>query len=365
MGTSAAHVTTMFTSGRGPGSVVAGARPVEQTDEDHDFEIPEIYAPFTDTVNPHAPFVKTIAERWIEEAGLTPTPGARDRMRRTDPYGAAAYTWPHANFPELILMTKWLTTVFRLDDQLDEGPTGSHPGQCAAVIFGLYQVLDGHHPRSPSPILNAFAELWDQTRHLLPQPWTATLTANIKRWLSTYQEESLLRAAGIMPDLATYLQRREYSVGMPWLYDLATLSLHPLLPATTLTSPSMRTLRRAASLHSGLVNDLHSATREALTGYPCNAVLIIENTTGTTRQRAADTVNDLITTLAHEMTAAQHTLTTELDHAHTPPPARAAVLLHAERITACTRGQITWHATSPRYATDDFTSGTTGYPEDL
>lgn len=37
----------------------------------------------------------------------------------------------------------------------------------------------------------------------------------------------LYRVLGIVPDLATYLQRREYSVGMPWLYDLATLGLPP------------------------------------------------------------------------------------------------------------------------------------------
>ncbi|MEV5686385.1 terpene synthase family protein [Streptomyces sp. NPDC052164] len=65
---------------------------------------------------------------------------------------------------------------------------------------------------------------------------------------------------------------------MPWLHDLAALDLHPLLPAGSLAGPAMRALRRAASLHSGLVNDPYSADREALTGYP-NAVLIIEQST--------------------------------------------------------------------------------------
>lgn len=360
LGTSAARVTDLFQSRAGQhGSEVA------QDDEADGIEVPAICAPFTDAVNPHAPFVKAIAAGWIEEAGLTPTTSARARMTRTDPYGAAAYTWPHAGFQELVLETKWLATVFRFDDQLDEGAAGSHPGHCAAVLAGLYRVLDGDRPDSPSPVLRAFAELLDQTHPLLPRLWTDAFITNMKRWLSTYQEDAVLRAAGIVPDLITYLGRREYSVGMPWLYDLATLGLHPLLPTTALASPSMRSLRRAASLHSGLVNDLYSANREALTDYPCNAVLIIEASTGCTRQEAADRVNDLITALAHDMAAAQHALTTELDTVHARSPARAAVLLHAERITACTRGQITWHTSSPRYDTDDLTNGETGYPEDL
>ncbi|MEV5675681.1 terpene synthase family protein [Streptomyces sp. NPDC052179] len=155
---------------------------------------------------------------------------------------------------------------------------------------------------------------------------------------------------------------------MPWLHDLAALDLHPLLPAGSLAGPAMRALRRAASLHSGLVNDLYSADREALTGYPSNAVLIIEQSTGCTRQEAADAVNGMITTLAHDLNTALAALPAELTALATPPHARAAVLLHAERIATCTRGQITWHASSPRYATDDLTADgrpTHGYPEDL
>ncbi|WP_333771833.1 terpene synthase family protein [Streptomyces sp. IBSBF 2435] len=116
----------------------------------------------------------------------------------------------------------------------------------AAVVAGLYRVLDGHRPASSSPVLRAFAELWDQTRRRLTQPWTAAFAANVKRWLLTYQEEAVLRAAGIVPDLASYLQRRGYSVGTPWLYGLATLGLHPLPPAGhLLASPSVRSLRHS------------------------------------------------------------------------------------------------------------------------
>ncbi|WP_405587979.1 terpene synthase family protein [Streptomyces sp. NBC_01190] len=122
----------------------------------------------------------------------------------------------------------------------------------AAVVAELYRVLDCHRPESSSPVLRAFAEPWDQTRRRLTQPWTAAFTANLKRWLLTYQEEAVLRAAGIVPDLATYLQRREYSVGMPWLYDLATLGLHPPPPAGhLLASPSMRTPHHPARSHRG------------------------------------------------------------------------------------------------------------------
>jgi len=76
----------------------------------------------------------------------------------------------------------------------------------------------------------------------------------------------------------------------------------------------------------------------------------------------------MIATLARELLAARAALPAELDAAATPPEARAAVLLHAERIATCTRGQVTWHASSPRYATDDLTTDgrpVHGYPEDL
>lgn len=196
----------------------------------------------------------------------------------------------------------------------------------------------------------------------------AGLAANLKKWLWTYHEDAVLASSGLPLDLPAYLQRREYSVGMPWLHDLAALDLHPLLPAGSLASPAMRALRRAASLHSGLVNDLYSANREALTAYPSNAVLVIEQSTRCTRQEAADAVNGMITALAHDLNTARAALPAELTALATPPHARAAVLLHAERVATCTRGQITWHASSPRYATGDLTADgrpTHGYPEDL
>jgi len=332
------------------------------------FGAADICAPFPDAVNPHAPWVAGIAAAWIETAGLTPTDGARERMRRTDPYGAAAHTWAHAGFRDLDLETRWLATVFRLDDQLDEGAVGSQPQACAEVIGALCDVLDGHIPAASNPVLAAFTGLWHETRPLLPGPWAATFAAHVKKWLWTYHEDAVLAASGLPPDLASHLRRREYSVGMPWLYDLATLDLHPLLPSAPPASPAMRALRRAASLHSGLVNDLFSADRESRTGYPSNAVLIVERTTGRTRREAASVVNTMITTLAREVLAARAALPAELDATHTPPEARAAVLLHTERIATCTRGQVTWHASSPRYAIDDLTTDGRPiheYPEDL
>lgn len=92
-------------------------------------------------------------------------------MRRTDPYGAAAYTWSHAGFQDLILESRWLATVFRLDDQLDEGAIGSGPDACAKVISALCDVLDGNAPAFRSPVLNAFADLWHETCLRFPGPW--------------------------------------------------------------------------------------------------------------------------------------------------------------------------------------------------
>ncbi|MFD9428420.1 MULTISPECIES: terpene synthase family protein [unclassified Streptomyces] len=174
-------------------------------------------------------------------------------------------------------------------------------------------------PAFRSPVLNASADLWNETCPRFPGPWGAGLAANLKKWLWTYHEDAVLASSGLPLDLPLYLRRREYSVGMPWLHDLAALDLHPLLPAASLASPAMRALRRAASLHSGLVNDLYSANREAGTGYPANAVLIIEQSIRRTRQEAADAVNGMITELAHDLNTARAALPAELSALATPP----------------------------------------------
>lgn len=49
----------------------------------------------------------------------------------------------------------------------------AYPIRIGAVAAGLYRVLDGHRPGSSSPVLRAFAELWDQTRRRLTQPRAA------------------------------------------------------------------------------------------------------------------------------------------------------------------------------------------------
>lgn len=329
------------------------------------FKMPYIHAPFRDVVNPYLDEASRLTAGWIESAGLTPTPEARLRMRRTDPQGASAYTWPYANRDELMLCIKWLATVFRLDDQLDEPAVAVSAEESMQVTERLCALFEGTTAARETPVDQAVAELWQETAYGQPPDWRAAFVDSMQKWLRTYPAEALLDMTGEYLDFDTYLDHREYSVGMPWLYDLAARGLG--LPQAVREAPALRSLRRAAAVHSALVNDLFSVRREAMVGYPHNAVLILRRETGCSLQEAADEVGAYIAHRAEEMLAAYSALSQGLQRDGVPLTTQIDALAYADRIMACTRGQITWHSTSARYATDDISSpgGSLGYPADL
>lgn len=338
-----------------------------------EFQMPEFYAPFPLECNPHLEEASLKMWEWIDQMGLARTARARARMQATRADLSGAYVWPHASLALLALGYKWLALTFRIDDQLDEDDREDRLEARAVAIAELQHVvhggaLAGRAVESSVPV-RALAVLWQETEAGKPQDWRRAFVRDFDAFLTSYATEAALKSQGRVPDLREYLQVRQDSIGMLWLFDLSELGLPCFLPDHIRECAPMRRLRYAAALHIALVNDIYSLNREILVGYPCNAVLITMREQRCSPQRAVDAVADLVAEQARTFITARTELDRELDRRAVTATVRAAATAYADNCGDNIRGQIAWHSQVMRYDTEDLSSASPGdqpsFPDDL
>ncbi|GGW24306.1 terpene synthase family protein [Streptomyces alanosinicus] len=334
------------------------------------FVMPEFYAPFPLERNPHLREASRRMWEWIGAMGLAPTEKAQARMRATGADLSGSYVWPRADLDLLATGLRWLALTFRIDDQIDEDDQDDRLAERAAVIADLRGILHGHPPVVGSVVTRALTQLWQETAKGRAEDWQRTFIGHFEAWLDSYSTEARLKTARRPPQLHEYLEWRRYSVGMPWLWDLGELTLPTLVPETIRECRPMRELRHAAALHIALVNDVYSVNRELLVGYPCNAVLIIQQQHSRSPQEAVDAVADQVADQVRVFQCARTALERELDKQDVSVGSRTAATAYAETCAANIRGQIAWHSQVRRYDIDDFrrASGSeplASYPDDL
>nr|4MC0_A Chain A, Putative sesquiterpene cyclase [Kitasatospora setae KM-6054]4MC0_B Chain B, Putative sesquiterpene cyclase [Kitasatospora setae KM-6054]4MC3_A Chain A, Putative sesquiterpene cyclase [Kitasatospora setae KM-6054]4MC8_A Chain A, Putative sesquiterpene cyclase [Kitasatospora setae KM-6054] len=321
-----------------------------------EFEIPDFYVPFPLECNPHLEEASRAMWEWIDANGLAPTERARDRMRRTGADLSGAYVWPRADLDTLTIGLKWIALTFRIDDQIDEDDTAERLPARMTAIDELRGTLHGLPVSGRSPTARALGALWQETALGRPATWCDAFIGHFEAFLQTYTTEAGLNAHGAGLRLDDYLDRRMYSVGMPWLWDLDELRLPIFLPGSVRTCGPMNKLRRAGALHIALVNDVFSVERETLVGYQHNAVTIIREAQGCSLQEAVDQVAVLVEAQLHTVLQARQELLEELDRQALPSRAREAAVDYAANVAANLSGQLVWHSSVERYAVDDLQS---------
>src|SRR5690606_3289466 len=152
---------------------------------------------------------------WARRTGLRADPGGgchRVAGRAFADFDAAAAA----------LFAQWLTWLFHLDDELDEGLDDE---LCPLEIFqGVLEGANGH------PLETAFADLWRVTSARMSDHWRRRFAVNLRRQHHACRTEAGNRAAGIVPALADYPMLRRGTVG-PYLFDLVEPCLRVEVPA--------------------------------------------------------------------------------------------------------------------------------------
>src|SRR5262249_43203790 len=147
-----------------------------------------------------------------------------------------------------------------------------------------------------NPVERGLADLWPRTVPTMSASWRRRFAERTRNLL----EESLWELANIsqsrLPDPIEYVEMRRKVGGAPWSATPVEHAAHAEVPAGIAASRPMRVIEDTFADGVHLRNDLFSYQRETeQEGEVNNGVLVLERFLGWGTQRAADVVNDLIT----------------------------------------------------------------------
>jgi germacradienol/geosmin synthase len=327
------------------------------------FELPEFYVPWPARLNPHLEATRVHSKAWAREMGIVGAPkdgsapeiwdeAALDAM---DYALMCAYTHPEAPGPELDLITDWYVWVFYFDDhflELYKRPRDQEGAKKYLDRLPAFMPVDLEATPPPTnPVERGLADLWARTVPTKTREWRLRFFESTKNLL----EESLWELSNISEHRVSnpieYIEMRRKVGGAPWSADLVEHAVFVEVPARVAESRPMRVLKDSFSDGVHLRNDLFSYQREVQEeGELSNGVLVLERFLGVDTQRAADLVNDLLTSRLQQF---ENTAVTELPPLFAEfglsPLEQAQVLTYVRGLQDWQSGGHEWHMRSSRY----------------
>ena len=267
-----------------------------------------------------------------------------------------AYTHPDTTENLLNLVTDWYVWVFYFDDHFLQLFKRSHDLDGARAYLDAlpaFMPLDGQITESPAnPVEAGLADLWARTVPARSSEWRARFAQSTRNLL----DESLWELANInsgrVADPIEYIEMRRKVGGAPWSANLVEHACGAEVPAAIAGSRPMRVLRDTFADAIHLRNDLFSYQREVHDeGELSNGVLVLERFLRCATQRAADLVNDLLTSRLQQF---EHTALAEVpamcDEHGLDPAARMGLGLYVKGLQDWQSGGHEWHVQSARYS---------------
>lgn len=332
---------------------------------DDPFALPAFYLPHPARLNPHLDGARTHARVWAKEMGMLDAPAAdggviwdEAELERHD-YGLlCAYTHPDCGAEALELITDWYVWVFFFDDHFLEAFKRTRDTAGAKAYLDRimrFMPLDlGPVPEPTNPVERGLADLWSRTAPDMSPGWRRRFAVSTDGLLM----ESLWELANISTDRVAnpieYIAMRRKVGGAPWSAGLVEYAVGAEVPDAIAGERPLRVLRDTFADGVHLRNDLFSYQREvAEEGENANAVLVFERFLGCATQRAAELVNDILTSRLHQF---ENTALTEMpllcaDRGVTPSE-QLAVALYAKGLQDWQAGGHEWHMRSSRYMND-------------
>lgn len=343
------------------------------------FVLPDFYMPYPARLNPNVERAREHSRAWAGEMGFfEPQHGhsvwSEGDLGRHD-YGLmCAYTHPDCDGDELDLVTDWYVWVFYFDDhflELYKKPQDKAGAKGYLDRLPAFMPVDGPvdalmdgstgsdasaaggaaMPEPTNPVERGLADLWTRTMPGMSVGWRRRFARSTRNLL----EESLWELSNIsigrVANPIEYIEMRRKVGGAPWSADLVEHANGLEVPGHLAATRPVRVLKETFADAVHLRNDLFSYQREVeQEGELSNGVLVFERFLGYSAQRAADTVNELLTSRLQQF---EHTALTEVPEllvlCAADPAQAAAVTAYAKGLQDWQAGGHEWHLRSSRY----------------
>lgn len=299
-------------------------------------------------LNPHADTAIRHLNQWVVEQGVVIAPAAKDRFEQANFGWFAAATYPTANETDLALIADWFVWLFLLDDQLDDGLLGENPERAGVLMTMIFDVLDGQvdrpglGPGTPT-IVTSLADLWQRTAASASSTWRRRFVDHVIAGGMAACWEADNRMRRVVPDEATYVQKRRHTGAIYVCMDLIEIVEHIDLPAEIYDREPFAGALRAACDVVGWTNDLYSLDKEVSMGEYHNLVAVIQHERALNRAEAIESVTHLIGERVQDF------LREELAVHAVWPTHSTEVLGYLAGMRSWMRGNLDWSATTRRY----------------
>jgi germacradienol/geosmin synthase len=330
------------------------------------FELPDFYLPYPARINPRLERARVHSTAWARRMGMLEAakPGGgvvwdEAALAGMDYPLMCAYTHPDCDGPTLDLITDWYIWVFFFDDHFLEHfkYTRDRPGAKAYLDRLELFMTAGDDTDPPEPDNAAelgLADLWARTAPAMSPDWRRRFTTSTRNLMaeSLWELDNIDR--GRIAGPIEYVQMRRRVGGAPWSANLVEYAVGAEIPGRLAAARSMRVLADTFADGVHLRNDLFSYQREVQEeGENANAVLVFEEFLGCSTQRAADLVNDLLTSRLQQF---ETTALTEVPALVADEAASAheqyGLAAYVKGLQDWQAGGHEWHTRSSRYMND-------------
>lgn len=326
------------------------------------YDLPEFYTPYPARCSPHVDRARAHSKEWARSMGMIDAPRdgtviwTEEDLDSHDYALLCAYTHPDAAPEMLNLITDWYVWVFYFDDhfvELFKRTRDTDRARAHLDALPAFMPVDGPPGQAPSnPVEAGLADLWRRTTPARSRPWRERFVRSTRNLLDESLWELANINAGRVADPVEYIEMRRKVGGAPWSANLVEHACDAEVPAVIAATRPMAVLRDTFADAIHLRNDLFSYDREVHEeGELSNGVLVLERFLGCEPQRAADLVNDLLTSRLQQF---EHTALTEVPavcaERGLDPAARLAVARYVKGLQDWQAGGHEWHLQSSRYA---------------
>lgn len=291
-----------------------------------------LYSPFPNLISPHAVQLQADINHWISQFTLV---SAADAAKfATGHFGwltARAYPW--AAYDRLQMIARCMVWTFANDDHHDQ----LDAAELAALHGRFLAVLDGATPTSDdSSQCGLLAVLRDQLQAVAPSGWMERFIQSVDDYLAGTRWEAPLRISAAVPDLATYLEMRQYTIAVYLFTNLIEVANNLTLSVEVIEHPIIKRLIYLCNAVISWCNDLYSYQKER-DGEVMNLVFVLQAEYGLSLAAAVTQAIAIHDADVREFVALKQQIP------HFDPVTDIQVQQYVHNLETWMRGHITWY----------------------
>jgi len=321
------------------------------------FQLPEFYIPHPARLNPHIEGARAHTREWARSMGMIDGSIWTVEDLEAHDYGLmCAYTHPDCDADELNLITDWYVWVFFFDDHFlaqykrTQDDAGSRAYLERIRLFMPVDLADPV-PEPTNPVEEGLHDLWRRSTPGTGRDWRRRFHVVTRHLLeeSTWELDNIRRDRVSNP--IEYIEERRKVGGAPWSACLVEHAAGVEIPPELAGTRPLTVLRDTFSDAIHLRNDLFSYQREVeQEGEHSNGVLVVKRFFDVDTPKAAEIVNDLLTSRLQQF---ENTALVELPLLYaamgTDPGKQLKVFKYVKGLQDWQSGGHEWHMRSSRY----------------